>query len=213
MNYERLYQYRFREVDQLRREAVWSVIATDIYRRMGSPQHVLDPAAGRGEFINAISAPEKWAVDAVDQGVEFGPTVKVIFADIFTEDLPVDHFDGVFVSNFLEHLPTQQAVAELLERLRISMVTGGTIAVMGPNFRYCPKQYFDCADHTLPLTHISIEEHLYAAGFETQKTLARYLPFSFRGNLPSSPALVSIYLRSSALQRLLGKQFLVLATK
>jgi 2-polyprenyl-3-methyl-5-hydroxy-6-metoxy-1,4-benzoquinol methylase len=213
MNYERLYQYRFRNVDQPRRAAVWNVIAADIYRRMGSPNTVLDPAAGRGEFINAIPAREKWAIDAVDQGVEYSTNVRVIFADIFTEDLPKEHFDGIFVSNFLEHLPTQQVVAELLERLRDSMTTGGTIAIMGPNFRYCSKQYFDCADHTLALTHTSIEEHLFAAGFEIQTTLSRYLPFSFRGKLPPSPAMVSTYLRSSALQRLLGKQFLVLAVK
>ena len=44
--------------------------------------------------------------------------------------------------------------------------SGGRIAIMGPNFRYCAGEYFDCADHTLIFTHRAIAEHVYAAGFE-----------------------------------------------
>lgn len=32
---------------------------------MGSPQKILDPAVGRGEFIGAVPAKETWAVDEV----------------------------------------------------------------------------------------------------------------------------------------------------
>ena len=84
---------------------------------------------------------------------------------------------------------------------------------MGPNFKYCSREYFDCADHTLALTHVSVEEHAYAAGFRIDSVRARYLPFSFRGRLPPSPALTGVYLKAPFLQRLLGKQFLVIATK
>ena len=55
---------------------------------------------------------------------------------------------------------------------------------MGPNFRYCSHEYFDCADHTLIFTHVAIEEHLYAAGFEPERIVPRFLPYSFRGRLP-----------------------------
>jgi hypothetical protein len=40
----------------------------------------------------------------------------------------------------------------------------------------------------------------------------RFLPFSFRGVLPPSPALTALYLRFPIAWRLLGKQFLVIAT-
>ncbi len=165
IDYQRLYEYRFRDVDQVSRQAVWREIAADIYRRMGAPTKVLDPAAGRCEFINAVPAAERWAVDTVDHNEFRHPDIKVIIADILDADLPADYFDGVFVSNFLEHLPSQDAVGTVLAKLRESMEPGGTIAVLGPNFRYCANEYFDCADHTLALTHVAVVEHLYAAGF------------------------------------------------
>jgi hypothetical protein len=91
------------------------------------------------------------------------------------------------------------------------MVAGGRVAVLGPNFRYCAREYFDCADHTLALTHVSVEEHLYAAGFEIERVIPRFLPYSFRSRFPQSPALVRAYLNTPLAWRFLGKQFLVIA--
>jgi SAM-dependent methyltransferase len=128
-------------------------------------------------------------------------------------DLPAGHFDGVFVSNFLEHLPDQNAVAALLAKLHGSMRPGGRIAIMGPNFKYCARDYFDCADHTLVLSHVGLAEHLNAAGFEVQALHPKFLPYSFRGVLPPSPALTKTYLHSPMAWKLLGKQFLAIARK
>jgi len=214
INYERLYAYRFRDVDQRSRQAVWNEIAAHVYRVLGEPKKVLDPGAGRCEFINAIpAAAERWVVDMVDYSEYRDTGVKAIFGDILDVQLPADHFDGVFVSNLLEHLPTQETIGTLLRRLYDSMEPGGRLAVLGPNFRYCASEYFDCADHTLALTHVAIEEHLYAAGFEVTSVVPRFLPYSFRGILPPSPALTRTYLRVPAFWRVLGKQFLVLGTK
>jgi hypothetical protein len=213
MNYERLYHYRFRGVDQEKRQAVWSEIAAYVYRRMGAPSRVLDPAAGRCEFINAIPADERWVVDTVDYGEFRDSGVKAIFGDVLDVELPAGHFDGVFVSNFLEHLTSQDAIAVVLGKLCASMRRGGTIAVVGPNFRYCAAEYFDCADHTVALTHVSVAEHLHAAGFEVTAVISRFLPYSFRGVLPASRLLTRAYLRFPVLWRVLGKQFLVLGVK
>jgi hypothetical protein len=54
-------------------------------------------------------------------------------------------------------------VYKYLMQLRKSLKPGGKLAIMGPNFRYCVKGYYDFADHLLPLTHRTIEEHLAAA--------------------------------------------------
>ena len=137
--------------------------------------------------------------------------VRLIVGDVADIELPTGYFDGIFMSNVLEHLPTQDAVADLLQRLRACLRPGGVVAVMGPNFRYCAKEYFDCADHVLALTHVSVEEHLYAAGFSPIAVVKRYLPYSFRGLLPPSPKLTSVYLRMPVLQAVLGKQFLITA--
>jgi len=213
LNYERLYAYRFRDVDQAARQAVWREIARYVHERMGAPERVLDPAAGRGEFITAVPAAERWGVDLVRQGDIEAAGVRMIIGDVMDADLPEGHFDGVFVSNFLEHLPSQDAVGAALGKLLAAMAPGGRIAVMGPNFRYCAREYFDCADHTVALTHVSMAEHLYAAGFEISAVVPRFLPYSFRGLLPPSPALTSAYLRTPALWRVLGKQFLLVARK
>ena len=213
LNYERLYEYRFRDVDQASRQAVWREIARYVHARMDAPQRVLDPAAGRGEFITAVPAAERWGVDLVRQGDLEAAGVSMIIGDIRDAELPQAYFDGVFLSNFLEHLPSQDAVADVLGKLRDAMAPGGRIAVMGPNFRYCAGEYFDCADHTVILTHVSLAEHLYAAGFSLTSLAPRFLPYSFRGLLPPSPRLTSTYLRSPALWRVLGKQFLAIARK
>jgi 2-polyprenyl-3-methyl-5-hydroxy-6-metoxy-1,4-benzoquinol methylase len=213
INYERLYEYRFRDVDQAGRQAVWGEIARYVHARMDSPERVLDPAAGRGEFISAVPAKERWGVDLVKQADLEAAGVNMIISDIMDAELPVDYFDGVFVSNFLEHLPDQNAVAALLGKLHASMAPGGRIAIIGPNFRYCAKEYFDCADHTVILSHVGAAEHLHAAGFEVATVTPRFLPYSFRGLLPPSPRLTSAYLHTPVLWRLLGKQFFLIGRK
>jgi SAM-dependent methyltransferase len=211
VNYERLYAYRFRDIDQDARAAVWEEIAPRVHAMMGAPQVVLDPAAGRGEFINAVDAKERWAVDEVAYPeAERDPGVTFVTSGIMEAELPPDHFDGVFVSNFLEHLHDQEAIGAFLERMRDSMAPGGRIAIMGPNYRYCAKEYWDCADHYVALTHGAVAEHLFAAGFEPQRIVPRFLPYSFRGVLPPSPALTGLYLRMPLAWKLLGKQFLVI---
>lgn len=209
INYERLYAWRFRNVNQVQRQAVWREIARYIHHRMGAPTRVLDPAAGMGEFITAVPATERWGVDRVGHGVPDSGGLKMIITDIMAADLPGEYFDGVFVSNFLEHLPDQNAVAAVLGKLHDAMEPGGRIAVIGPNFKYCAREYFDCADHTVILSHVAAAEHLYAAGFEVTSVCARFLPFSFRGLLPPSPRLTRAYLRMPVLWPLLGRQFLI----
>jgi SAM-dependent methyltransferase len=214
MNYQRLYEYRFANVDQRARMAVWQEIALRVHALMGQPDRLLDPAAGRGEFINAVPARERWAIDQVAYAEgTYGADVQAIVSDVFEAELPAAHFDGVFVSNFLEHLTTQEAVARFLEQMRAATAPGGRIAIMGPNFRYCAREYFDMADHTLIFTHHAIAEHLYAAGFEPERIEPRFLPYLFTGRLPPSPALTRIYLRTPLAWKLLGKQFLVVGRR
>jgi ubiquinone/menaquinone biosynthesis C-methylase UbiE len=210
MDYGRLYEYRFRDVDQGAREAVWREIARYVHERLGRPQRVLDPAAGRGEFIRAVPAKERWAVDAVAyEDFEPHSDVRLIVANVAEAELPAEYFDAVFVSNFLEHLPSQESVAEFLAKMLRCVRAGGRIVVLGPNFRFCSKEYFDCADHTLALTHVAVAEHLYAAGFEVESVIPRFLPYSFRSAYPASAALTRRYLGTPTLWRLFGQQFLV----
>jgi hypothetical protein len=214
MNYQRLYEYRFRDVDQRSRRAVWREIARRIHEMMGSPSVVLDPAAGRCEFINAVPAVERWAVDTVPYNeADTAEGLKFIVSSALDVELPPDYFEGIFVSNFLEHLATPEHVAGFLARMLCALRPAGRMAILGPNFKYCAKDYFDCADHVLALTEVSIAEHLYSAGFRVTRIIPRFLPYSFRGLLPPSPTLTRLYLRFPLAWRVLGKQFLVVGEK
>jgi SAM-dependent methyltransferase len=213
MNLQRLYEYRFREVDSRAKEAVWSEIARFLYRRLGEPQKILEPGGGRGEFLRALPAVERWAVDIADHGIAADSGIRFVRADVFEADLPRDYFDAIFVSNFLEHLPNPDAVAAFLAKMRQCLRPGGRLAVMGPNFRYCAREYFDCADHALILTHIAVAEHLYASGFSLDSVVGKFLPFSFRSRLPASRLATRLYLRVPVLWSVFGKQFLVCGRK
>ncbi len=214
MDYERLYSYRFEGIDQAQRNAVWRQIAPFVTERMlGKPRRLLDPAAGRREFIDAAPAQEKWAIDAADHGEGADPSVRMVVSDVMTAELPESYFDGIFVSNFLEHLPSQEVVHSFLEKMFAATAPGGRIAVMGPNFRYCKNEYFDMADHTVVLTHLATAEHLHWAGFRVQRAIPRFLPYSFRSRLPASPALTRRYLRTPPLWRLFGQQFLLVGER
>ncbi len=214
MNYKRLYSYRFRDIDQDAKIAVWQEIGPHVHGLMNRPRKVLDPAAGRGEFIGAVPAAETWAVDEVScPEANYKPDTTVIVSSIMDAELPAEHFDGVFVSNFLEHLPDQKAIAAFLEKMHAAMEPGGRIAMMGPNYKYCSDEYWDCADHYIALTHVAIAEHLYAAGFEPERIIPRYLPYSFRGIFPPSRTLTRLYLKTPPAWRLLGKQFLVIGRR
>ena len=211
INYQRLYAYRFRDVEQSARQAVWDEIAPWLHRALGAPQRVLDPAAGRGEFIRAVPAAERWAIDLVDHAGEgWSPDIRRTVGDARRCDLPDRYFDGILVSNLLEHFESQDEIGGFLGTMFRCLRPGGRIAVMGPNFRYCAEDYFDCADHTIALTHLSVEEHLYAAGFEIERVIPRFLPFSFRSRTPRSPRLVRAYLGFPPAWRLLGRQFLLI---
>jgi len=212
MDYQRLYEFRFRDHDQRERQSVWTAITEDLFIRMGRPQVVLDPAAGRGEFISAVPARERWAIDQVPSVTDLeSQGIHTVVSDMFDVDLPSEHFDGVLLSNTLEHLMSFEDVQRCLKKMRAEIRPGGVVAVLGPNFKYCAKEYFDCADHVLALTDVSVQEHLYAAGFDIRSALPRYLPYSFRGRLPPSEYLTRLYLRNPWAFRLLGKQFLVIA--
>ena len=92
----------------------------------------------------------------------------------------------MFASNLLEHFHSPEEVAAFLDRMRETLAPGGVLALMGPNFKYCARDYFDCADHLLALTHVSVQELLFAAGYKVTEVVPRFLPFSFRSRLPAS---------------------------
>lgn len=215
IDYERIYSFRFQGVDQSEKDLVWRRIARWIHGAMGAPKSIIDPAAGSLEFLKFVPSAEKWGVDLMrpDAQALAAAQIKFVHGNIFDVELPAGHFDGAFMSNFLEHLHSPEQIFGLFKKLHAAMRPGGTIAIMGPNFKYCSKEYFDCADHRLILTEVSVAELLYAAGFTISRSIPRFLPYSFRSRFPKAAWLTDLYLNMPFVWPLFGRQFLMLAKK
>lgn len=215
MNFQRIYDYRFKDVDLKKKNTVWKEIASFVYNLTNQPEKVLDPAGGMCEFINNIPASEKWTIDLNGKFLDkyADHSVKKVVGNNLTVELPKDYFDLVFISNFLEHLDSQEQVSEFLQKMFENIKEKGFIIIMGPNFKYTYKEYFDFADHTVCLSELGVAEHLVGAGFDIKKIYPKFLPLSFRGNLPVNKTLVKTYLRVPFAWNFFGKQFLVIAEK
>lgn len=218
MNFNRIYEYRFRSTSAVKKEIFWDVLSHHLfYRYLGSPKKILDPAGGKCEFINSVPAEEKWAIDLEESFIHkfANSDVKTIVGSNLEVEIPERYFDGIFISNFLEHLNSQEEVSVFLTKMFNAMAKNGKIVVMGPNFKYCFKNYFDFADHSVILTELGLAEHLYGAGFEIEKVIPRFLPLSFRSNrlIPINKFIIKFYLNFPFSWRFFGQQFLVVGQK
>jgi SAM-dependent methyltransferase len=214
---DRLYRHRFPTASLERRAQVWRVLAREwlghYIPRDGS---VLELGAGYCEFINAVEARERVAVDInpeTRQHVQPGVTVHELPAERLTERVTRDHFDVVFMSNFMEHCRSRDAVLMVLRAVHEVLKPGGRVIILGPNFRFCYREYYDFFDHYIPLSDRSMVEALDLAGFEVEKVLPRTLPLTFRSRLPSWMWLVRLYLRMPLAWRFFGSQFLAVGRK
>jgi len=220
LDLERIYQYRFDGIAPATKAAVWRRIASWILRdairlRAGQPVHtVLDPACGDGEFLNACSG-RGMALRGCDlRSRSKQLSHEVQFHQGAFQNAVFDHgHDLIWISNLLEHLPNPEAVQDFLAGCKAALSPGGVITIMGPNIKYCGADYWDFADHLLPLSHFTVLEHLASAGLEVVAVQDRFLPYSFRSRLPTHPRLVQLYLQNSWAWPLLGKQFLIRAVR
>jgi SAM-dependent methyltransferase len=207
------YAHRFRE-QELRRRQVWDTLNRHFFRRWVDPQDaVLDVGAGYCEFINSIHARQKFALDLNPATASHAePGVEVLTQDICkTWSLPSQSIDVVFTSNFLEHLPSKQALVHCLQEACRVLRPHGRLIALGPNIRYAYKVYWDYFDHTLALSDKSLAEALELNGFQLEKVIPRFLPFTMKSNAPSHAAFVRLYLMLPLAWRIFCKQFLITA--
>jgi SAM-dependent methyltransferase len=214
---DRLYQHRFPADILARRAAVWAVLCKFWFSRyVPNDGRVIEVAAGYCEFINNIRASEKVAIDINPETIKHaagGVTVYQVAAERIGEVVPSEYFDAAFMSNFLEHCHSRDQILAILHAVASILKPGGRFLILGPNFRYCYKEYFDFFDHRLPLTEKAVVEALQIAGFKIEVVEPRTLPFTFKSKLPSSPWLVRLYCRFRFLWPLFGAQFFIVAQK
>ena len=214
---DRIYRHRFPPQILVHRSAVWKVLCDSWFSRyIPDSARVIEIAAGYCEFIKNVHAAERVAVDINPETLKYaddGVTVYQVAAERIGEVARESYFDTAFASNFLEHCSSRDQILTIFQAVASVLKPGGRFLILGPNFRYCYKHYFDFFDHQLPLTDKAVVEGLQVAGFKIELAQPRTLPFSFSRRYPSWTWLVSLYCKLPLIWPLFGKQFFIVARK
>ena len=190
---QRIYRQRFAATAAYRNQ-VWQVLTAVFFNRwIPAKAAVLDLGCGYGEFINNVTAGQKYAMDMNPDAPKHLATAVHFFEQdcSVTWPLPENSLDTVFTSNFFEHLPDKQCLKQTLRQAFRCLKPGGRLIAMGPNIKYLPGQYWDFFDHHTILTEASLGEVLEMEGFGLEQVTARFLPYT----LVNAPAYPLLFLR------------------
>jgi SAM-dependent methyltransferase len=210
-----LYANRFSASETRRRNGVWHELVRFLGRFIPSDAVVLDLACDRGDFINQVTAPERWALDIRDVRESLDPGIRFVQSDGLAADTVLERasFDVVFMSNYLEHLPSGEAVIAQLAVVERLLKPGGRVIILQPNVRLVGGHYWDFLDHKTALTERSLEEAAHAAGLETERMIVRFFPFSTKARVPQWRPLVRLYLALPIAWLFLGRQTLFIGRR
>jgi len=209
-----LYEARFDEREVSAKDGVWREIVRYLGRWIDPAAPVLDIACDRGHFIRWARGSERWATDIRDVRSALPPDVTFVQASglDLVDAVPTGYFGTVFMSNYLEHLESSDAVIEQLRVASTLLCPGGRVLVLQPNIRLVGPRYWDFIDHRVALTERSLLEAAELAGLRTVDLITRFIPYSTKGRLPTAPALVRAYLRFRPAWWVLGRQTLYVGT-
>jgi len=210
---KQLYRLRF-EGAEAYRSRVWEILTDFFEQWIPAGGTILDLGCGYCEFINKVHCDRKFGMDLNPDSKRFAEK-----ATIFQQDCsrlwPIEtgSLDVVFTSNFFEHLPTKGTLEQTVVQAYRCLKPGGRLIAMGPNIRIVPGAYWDFFDHFLPLTELSLAEVLIKVGFQTERCIAKFMPYTSIGKRQYPAAVIKAYLASPLAWKVWGKQFLVVARK
>jgi len=210
-----VYEHRFDEADHAAKEAIWRELGRFFQRYIEPGARVVDIACDLGYFIRNVKAADRWATDIRDVGGSLPQDVHFVRASglDLAGVMPNDHFDLAFFSNYLEHLPSTEAVLQQLRVTFALLKPGGRVLILQPNIRLIGGSYWDFIDHQTALTEKSLGEAATMAGFSTKQVITRFMPYTTKSRLPQHPLLVRAYLSFPPAWWLMGKQTLYLGEK
>lgn len=167
-------------------------------------QKIIDVGCGSGNFLEKLHRADP---TLALEGLDFDPRAcavarakgfLVFEGTLFEAKYPDSHFDGVYMSHYLEHVP--DPVATLVEVLRI-LKPGGRVMVRLPNFNSISRMFF--GGHWAPLEP---PRHFYHFTPKTLEAVARKAGFEkvLVSFVHSSP---KYFVQSLALMFFSQKQF------
>ena len=211
-----IYERRFRNTHAYL-FSVWQILISDFFLKwINKEGGVLDLGCGYGEFINNIHARKKWGMDLNPATKErLNEDVQFIEQDCSSkwDFLENEQVDLIFTSNFFEHLPNKKCLSDTLKNGFKALKPGGILIAMGPNIKYLTGLYWDFYDHHVILTEKSLSEALEIEGFEIEKCVSRFLPYTMVGGIKYPLFFIRAYLYMPFLWWIKGKQFLIIAKK
>jgi SAM-dependent methyltransferase len=212
---QRIYSARFAP-NLAYRQKIWNILVPSFFQKYISPDDaVLDLGCGYGEFINTVLCKKKFAMDLnPDAPRHLDSSIQFLEQDCSAHwQLENGSLNVVFTSNFFEHLPDKAALRRTLDEIFRCLLPGGKLIAIGPNIKHLPGKYWDFWDHHLPLTDASLKEGLIIRGFEIEKCIPKFLPYTMvdRGRYPD--AILKLYLHLPFAWQIFGKQFLVVAAR
>ena len=215
MGLDEVYRSRFDARERRAKHAIWREIGAYLQRWVDPSTPALDIAADEGYFIVNVRASERWASDARDVSAALPRDVRFVHSSglDLRGKVPHRHFGTVFMSNYLEHLASGDAVVEQLRVAGDLLRDGGRVIVLQPNIRFAGPAYWDFIDHRVALTERSLAEAGELAGLRTLALIPRFLPYSTKSWLPSDARLIRLYLRVPLAWRFLGGQTLYVAER
>ena len=205
-----LYDARFDEREVSAKNAVWREIVRYLQRYIDPSAPILDVACDRGHFIHWATGYERWACDIRDMQSVLPADVRFVQSSglELASVVPNGYFGTVFMSNYLEHLESSDAVIDQLRVARQLLRPAGRVIVLQPNIRLVGPRYWDFIDHRVALTERSLLEAAELANLRTIDLITRFLPYSTKGRLPAHPWLVRGYLAVRPAWWILGRQTL-----
>lgn len=208
-----VYARRFAGDEEFRRE-MWRVLAGWFGRWIPPGSVVVEIAAGHCEFINAVDAARRIAIDInPDTRAHAAAGVEVVVGDARdVAAIAEGTADVVFVSNFFEHLE-RAAILDTIRAAHRSLKPGGRFLVLQPNIRFVSRDYWMFFDHVTPIDDRALCEALELCGFSIETAIPRFLPFTTKGNLPKSTLLLKLYLKIPLAWKLFGGQAFIVARR
>jgi ubiquinone/menaquinone biosynthesis C-methylase UbiE len=205
--------HRTRFQPDARRRVLWQTLVACVFQKqIPTDAVVLELGAGYGDFINAVKARRRLAVDVwpgmvahLEAGVE-GLVTSITQLD----GVPDNTVDYIFSSNCFEHVSQPDLVA-CLAQLRRKMKPGAMLSIVQPNFKYCAREYFDDYTHIAIYTAQGLSDLLAANGFRVVRCVPRFMPLTLKSRAPVHPWLIRLYLMSPF--KPMAKQMLISAIR